>query len=200
MPEPSIAGPASNVNHSSSRRAQSWDFATMVGVRTHEVLGEVLRRGGSMSRSEIDQLAAAATERDELVYRLRAAYAGVITGVHAYLARYRPGPPWIFVDSEVALGDAIADYVWVDHTPSPGSDIDRYLVDELKCVTSVRALATRRNLDQYQRLLRGGRARWGDAFAGLRIVAPSVGICVLVQHPVDLLLLGADADLRGDAR
>lgn len=188
MPHATAAEPGSTtINHARAPHGD-WNFAALVGVRTHQALAEVLRSGDAMTRDEIAEVVAGLTQRDELVRTLRAAYAGVVTGVHAYLTRYRPAAPWRFVDAEVDLDGAIADYVWVDET-SQDQAATRYLVDELKCVTSIRALTTQRNLDQYHRLLACGRARWGERFAGLRIVAPAVGVCHYVQDPVELLLL-----------
>lgn len=161
----------------------------VAGVRLHRAVASVLALGPNPSDSQIDSVIGDLLVHDEATWRLRASWIELATGLRTYLARYQPAPPWRFFATEFRLDDAVADLVFTDGGEEAGPNCRdaRFMVDELKRVTSRRSLVTRRNLEQYHRLLSGGKRRWGARFAGLRIVAPALGICVILTDPNDIL-------------
>ena len=115
----------------------------------------------------------------------RASYISVLSGASAYLARGHPGSSWHLLGSEVRLGRAIADLVFLS---GPGLR-PVVLVDELKTGMTWSALSSPRTIDQLERLLVGARETWGDGLIGVRLVAPTFRFSFLVRSQDDLLRL-----------
>ena len=113
------------------------------------------------------------------------------TATAAYLGGFHPGSGWRLFGSEVRLGTAIADLVF-ESTPlrDPGRTL--VLIDELKTTASRRTLVGPGTLAQLDRLLVGGRERWGNRLFGVRLVAPACRVTRLVQSQADLARLQAD--------
>jgi hypothetical protein len=84
-----------------------------------------------------------------------------VTRASAYLRRVQPDR-WDLVGAELPVGHAVADLVWTD--PVTGDVV----IDEIKSGGSGIDDPTVRS--QVRRLYDGGRAEWGDAFVGVRLV------------------------------
>jgi hypothetical protein len=84
-----------------------------------------------------------------------------VTQAAVYLKRVRP-TAWDLVGAEVPVGRAVADLVWTD---AVSGDV---VIDEIK--TGGSGIDDPTVKSQVRRLHAGGQERWGDQFAGVRLI------------------------------
>jgi len=102
------------------------------------------------------------------VYGL-AARQRLITATAVYFRLFAPGPEWQFLDREVPVGRRSLDLVF-EHARAG------VRADELKSATGHSLLGSEELDEQLSDELAGGKRRYGDRFAGVRVVllgAPS---------------------------
>ena len=131
------------------------------GQRVHELIAAALASGAD--GQPFDVVAATAASFRERPFGVGARYALKLrcsSAVGVYLQRCRP-VGWSMVGTEVPLGPAVADVVW---TNSDGV----LVVDEVK--TGAASPSDPRVADQLMRLADGAGERFGDRFAGVRLV------------------------------
>lgn len=104
----------------------------------------------------------------------------VLAGAATYFRFFAPAGHWLLVGTELELGDSRADIVW---RPQPGN----YLVDELKSTAPTSLTPRDATTDQLARQLAGGRTNFGDAFAGIRLLALSAPRRSLFVSPTGAL-------------
>lgn len=87
----------------------------------------------------------------------------VVTAAAQYLRRYRPGAQVTFIGTEVGLPDGRVDIAW-EH-PTMG-----IFFDEMKTTRHHETRLVGEHLDQVERYVWAGRARYGSQFAGVRYI------------------------------
>ncbi len=157
------------------------ESATAVGTAVHAVVATLLEDG--LVRPTLPELYGAVGRHigDRRFLSSRSSlHDAVLAQAATYFRFFAPTSPWLLVGTELALGDARADVVW---RPKPAT----YLVDELKS-TAPTSLTPRDALTgQLARQLAGGRGHFGDAFAGIRLLALSAPRRSLFVSPTGAL-------------
>lgn len=145
------------------------DRCLVIGALAHEVVARALRAGPIPDEPFARALRLRTLTRDTMaarppLARARSARFEVATAAGVYLEVFQPGGSWRFIDSEVALGGGRADLVF-EHESGV------VLVDEIKLGIGRggQVMVSK----QVARYVVGGRDRWGDRFAGVRLVALS---------------------------
>lgn len=132
-----------------------------VGVRVHQVIAALMASGEPVSGTTVlravRDLWAARPTGGTVASSARVRCS---TSVGVYVARLAP-QGWDLVGVEETVGAGVADLIW-----SRGG---RFVIDEVK--SGPVTVADTRVAAQLLRLAAGGAARWGDAFAGVRLAA-----------------------------
>jgi len=136
-----------------------------IGCGAHRAIALLLRKG---LREPTSAEILATVESDPAleqphVYRL-AARQRLVAACAVYFRFFLPDPRWRFVDAEVSAGHSLLDLLFEDQATR------RLGADELK-TGAAPALVDPEELEvQVSTQLRGGTARFGGRFAGVRVI------------------------------
>ena len=139
------------------------DAGRALGVSVHVLVCDCLR-DGVRHPSSVELLSRAgrhAVTIDARPVRRQAAKQALLTTASVYFAWFTPPDDWEFLGAEVQGRGCRFDLVWrVD---------GKFVVDEIK--SGALAVPGRGGFEpQVARLVRGGEAKYGDAFVGVRVI------------------------------
>lgn len=143
-------------------------FDILVGDRAHRTIGHVLA-GAPLPESRaafamrvLDATREVIDAHPAATDRKRALLIGTSTYASAYLRRFKPNPPWLFVGSEVTVATGRVDLVFQNEQTA------EFIVDEIKAGASRAGQTTAR--EQVLRYIAGGVEAWGSFFIGVRLL------------------------------
>lgn len=140
---------------------------SLVGLMTHRLVAELVPLAQGLDSYDVARLtlnrvgAVIATART--LPRKRAARQRVASHANAYLRVAMPPAPAVYLGAEVALGSGRVDLLW-EH-PTVG-----IFVDELKTWRWRRGSMDTATTVQVRAYAEAGTERWGDRFAGVRVL------------------------------
>jgi hypothetical protein len=153
----------------------------LTGTLTHQTIAAVLRRLNAEGSHDVAMLiltegsrvvaASAVSGSQRARTRMR-----VATAAGQYIQRYQPGPPSVYLGSEIAAGDGRVDLVW--NHPRIG-----VFYDEVK-TTRHHSVMSPTDLAQVTRYARAGHTQYGDRFAGVRYL-PLLNMSTAMLATVD---------------
>ncbi len=132
------------------------------GTAAHAVIASLVAQTLQPSPSEIVRVCAQHPSacRGSIARRMMVR-ARLVAASSSYFFNYPPGADWVFVGSEVRLDGARIDLLW--KTPAG------YVIDELK-TSGLGGIDDPKIAAQVERELAAGRAAFGAAFYGVRLL------------------------------
>lgn len=138
---------------------------TTAGRRVHEAIGRLLEAGIRAPRST-DVIALArdiVCEPGLAVVHRQAAIQRLATGTSAYFRLFVPDDAWAYIGAEIGAGGCRFDLVF----KGVGGTV---IADELKAGRAANRGERQLSDDQVRRQLEGGAEKWGENFAGVRVL------------------------------
>lgn len=135
------------------------------GRRVHEAIRRLLEAGVRAPRGT-DVIALArdiVCEPGLAVVHRQAAIQRLVTGTAAYFRLFVPDDTWAYMGAEIAAGRCRFDFVFED----VGGMV---IADELKAGRAASRGERQLSDDQVRRQLEGGAEKWGENFAGVRVL------------------------------
>lgn len=163
------------------RQRHSPPSDAQVGIAVHAVVATLLEDG--LVRPTLAELYSAVGQHigDPRFLSARSSvHDAILTGAATYFRFFAPGGAWLLAGTEVRLGWARVDVLW---RAAPGT----YVVDELKSSAPTSLTQHDALTGQLARQLAGGRDQFGDAFAGIRLLALSAPLRSLFVSPTGAL-------------
>lgn len=147
-----------------------------VGVAVHAVVADLLQQGVT-SPTQVELLAAVGRHlRDPNVLSARAVgHTQLLCHVAVYFRFFAPRPQWVLVDTEMPVGPVRFDVLW---RTSSGW----YFADELKSTPPMSLTPADPLTGQLARELAAGQERFGETFAGVRLLALGAPARSLIVH------------------
>lgn len=143
-------------------------FSAEVGVRVGLVIANLAATNRRNLGYDLGEVLLAATNdvfaQHPMRGRARAGRQRVAGLAAVYYRNFLPPADWTFLGAELALGTGRVDLAW--ELPD-----ERVIIDELKAVGYSEGLLVPETRAQVERYLTAGAERWGERFAGVRLIA-----------------------------
>ncbi len=154
-----------------------------VGVRVHQLIGQVAREGRHVSVEEVFT-AAGRLVRAQPFSEIYKAGPQRVTCLTVIGLAMSPPPEWTFLGSELPAGDGRLDLAWSAPMGGGGDLVaGSILIDEIKVASYAAQLDDNRTLNQVHRYLDFGVATYGTRFVGVRLLALSAPRRSLLWRP-----------------